>query len=155
LPLFGKEAPEELAAPLGLESAAVGKRRTETGIGGEIEHRTAGPSAFVRRAPDHELEAGFPTGRRAHRTGLESHVKGAVLEAPIADDPPCGAEGYELGVGRWVGICLPLIPGACDDLTIPGDDRTDRYLTAQSGSLGIGQSFGHEATVVVVENPVG
>jgi hypothetical protein len=127
---------------------------SETGVGSEIENRTAGTFTFVSGAPDHELEAGFPAGGRAHGTGLEGHVKGAVLEAPVADNPPRTSESYDLGMGCRIGIRLPLVSGASDDLAVAGNDCSDGNLFSPRSGLCDDQRLGHESAVLIRKNPL-
>jgi hypothetical protein len=130
------------------------QRRSESRIACEIDDRAARTRAVVVGSPNDKLEAGLATGRGAHRAGFEGDVEGAVFEPPIAELMPGGGEDDQLGVGAGVSELAAPVAGAGDDRAGTRHDGADRYLTAVGGSLRLGQSHGHEATVVVVENPV-
>jgi len=131
------------------------KWRSEAGVGGEVEHRAAGPCAVVVCSPNHQLETSLPARCCTHGTGLEGDVEGAVGKPPVARHPTCSAKGDELGVGRRVGTLLASISGAGDDLTAPNNDGTDRHLSTLCGGLGLDQGFGHEMPIVIIEDPIG
>jgi hypothetical protein len=154
LPLFGKEASEQIATTVRFEAPTTRQRWTETRIGGEIEHRSAGPGTVIVRPPDQELQSCLSTGGGAHGTGFESHIEGAVRDAPVADDASCSSKGDDLSVSRRVGSLLTTISGAGDDLTAPRDHSAHRHLSASRSRLGLRHGFGHEAAVVVIKDPV-
>jgi hypothetical protein len=52
-------------------------------------------------------------------------------------------------VGCRVGIYLPLISRAGNNLAVPRNDRTDRNLPTLSGGLRGGQRIGHEAPIFI------
>jgi len=153
LPLFGKEATEQLSTPVRFETPAVRQGRAKPRIGGQIDHRTEGAGTFIFCSPDHELEPSLSACCGAHRTGFEGDVEGAVRETPIANLPTCRAEDDDLGVGRWIGFLLSTISGAGDNLSITCDDSSDRHFSASRSRLGLRQGSRHEGAVVVVKNP--
>ena len=131
--MFGKEAEEEFSTPFSFETTTVCQWRSETGVGHEIQDRAARAGALVFGPPDDEVEAGIPAGGRAHRTWLQGGVEGTAGEAPISEVPSGVAESQNLGVSRRIAVLLSPIPGTGDDLTVAGDNRTNRDLSALSG----------------------
>jgi hypothetical protein len=102
LPLFGKEAEEQLSAPVFLETSAVCQWWAKSWIGGEIDHGAEGAGTFILCSPYHELEPGLSAGCGAHGTWFKGDVEGAIRKTPIADHPTRLAEDDDLGVGRWI-----------------------------------------------------
>jgi hypothetical protein len=154
LPLFGKEAAEQLSTPLSFEAPAVGQWWTEARIGSQIDHGTEGAGTFIFCAPDHELEPSLSARCGAHWTGFEGDVEGAVRKSPIANITTSLSESDDLGVSRWIGLLPPTIPGAGDDHPTAGNDSAHRNLSVSSGRLGLRYGSRHEGAIIVVKNPV-
>ena len=152
-PLFGKEAPEHVATAFCLETPTACQRWPQARVGGEIEHRSASAGTVVVCSPDHELEPGLTARGCTHWTGLEGDIEGAVRESPVADCTTRRAKGDEFGVGRRIIVLLSSVAGAGNDLAAARHHCTDRNLAAGCRSFGLGYGLGHEAPIVVVEDP--
>ena len=109
---LAKKSLQKLDGSLGLEAAAVGERRTESGVFGEIDHRSAGPGLGSSAAPDDQSEASLAAGCDAHGAGFQRDIERAFFETPVADG--CGrlpgARGSRRGLrGRELHVvgCRP------------------------------------------------
>jgi len=129
------------------------QRRTESRIGGQIDHGTEGAGTFIFCSPDHKLEPRLSAHCGAHGTWLEGDVKNAVRKTPIANFPTRLAEDDDLGVGRWIGLFLSTISGAGDYLTIPCEYSAHRNFSTCCSRLALSYSCRHEGVIVIIKNP--
>ncbi len=151
---FGKEEFEELTTGGGLESTAVGEGGSEAAVLRQIEHRSTGTGFGIVGSPYHQIEARLATGGGAHRTGFEGHIESAIVEPEIAGTDRCLADSQDFGVGRRVTKLAPAIARTTDDLTLANNNGADRHLIAVRRRCRLDQCGRHEATVVVIEDPV-
>ena len=129
------------------------QRRAETGIGGEIEHRPAGAGPGIISSPNEEFEASLPACGGAHGAGLEGHIEGAVIEAPVVENSAGGAQGNEFRVPGGIGQLLTAVTGAGDDLPVSRDDCAHRHFAADPCLLSLLNRFSHESAIGVIKNP--
>jgi serine protease len=108
----------------------------EGGLGEHGEDAAGGAGLGVGGAEDDGGNAGEDDGAGAHRAGLEGHVEGRAGQAPTAQRLGGGADGEDLGVGRWVGILFALVAGGGEHLVPARDHGTDRHVTMVLGFTG-------------------
>ena len=111
-------------------------------IAQQIPDRASSTGLLIESAVDHLSDARTDRSTGAHRTGLEGHDKGAVIETPPSDRLGGIAQGHELGVPERVLIDFSSIVTAADHRTITVEDHSpdgNVVMLAGQGSLGEGE----------------
>ena len=116
----------------------------ESPVPHEVPHRTHRTGFLVERAKD-EMGDACPNERAsAHRTWLESHDQGAIVEPPRAQG--CGSitQCDDLGMPARVAVTFANVSALANDLSRDVEhDRTDRYIPIGHCFLGEGQGATH------------
>ena len=105
-----------------------------TGIGGQIQAAAKGTSLWIVSCKDHRADPGLNEGPGAHRTGLEGHQQGAVVEAPVVASAGRLAKGDQFGVAqgilRAVAAVAAPAKGAAGAIKQHGSHRDLAFLAS-------------------------
>lgn len=145
--LSAKEAPQLLRG-FGLEHAG-GHRGVvvETGVGRQIEERSAAARVGVGAAEDDALDPGVDRRARAHGAGLQRDHQRAAVKPPGAHAGRSPTQGEHFRVRGGVGPCLAAVGATAEHFPVAMNQGAHRHLAQGGGFIGEFQGAPHHRFV--------
>lgn len=108
-----------------------------------IDRKHTAKSAFpgLNGADDHLSDFGFLNGCRTHKAGLQGHIKGAAVKAPVLQRLSRIPDGVEFCMAGRVMVFFHGIMSTSDDFTIFYNDSAHGHFPEAVGLLGFFQCF--------------
>ena len=115
----------------------------EAGIYAHVVERAAGACLGIGSAEDQASDPGRHQRPRAHQTRLEGDDHRRTIEAPAPKGPGRVLQRQELGVRGGVAPQLAFVVPGRQDLSVDGDNGTNRHVPVGQAGLGLGQGPVH------------
>ena len=110
----------------------------------QVPDRPDGTGLVIESAEDDSVDPRADEGPGAHCARLQGDDERAAVQAPLPPRRGRSGDRHELGVAERIGIDLPPIVTAPDDLTVPvDDDGTDGNVVMSRGEDRLGEGMPH------------